>query len=299
MCSSDLDIMGRRFLWLEGEGVEVSAAPFRVLDTEEFRSSPFTRVCESGEPFRHRFDGPASADEDATIRDLRVQGATDYLASPLRFTNGEVHVATWASRTPGGFNDGEIAALQAVAHPLARVAEIRALRRTATNFLNTYVGAHAGERILAGRIRRGHTERIDAAIWLSDMRGFTTLADRLPPGDLIALLNRYFDCQVPAIHAAGGEVLKFMGDGLLAIFQVGHHGKDRAAVCRDALAAAHDVRARVRAVAGDSEAAGRSPVRFGLALHVGELLYGNIGGADVAKIGNPCDNRNEVISKGL
>ena len=112
----------------------------------------------------------------------------------------------------------QFADLESIIAPLTRVAEIRALRRTATNLLNTYVGRQAGERILAGKIRRGHVEEIRAAIWLSDMRGFTALAERLPPQDLVDLLNRYFDCQVPLILDHGGEVLKFMGDGLLAIF---------------------------------------------------------------------------------
>ena len=115
------------------------------------------------------------------------------------------------------------------------MAEIRALRRTATNLLNTYVGRQAGERILAGKIRRGFVEEIRAAIWLSDMRGFTALSERLPPQDMVDLLNRYFDCQVPVILDHGGEVLKFIGDGLLAIFPLSEDGADAEAVCGRAL----------------------------------------------------------------
>jgi len=116
-----------------------------------------------------------------------------------------------------------------------------------------------------------------AAIWLSDMRGFTTLADRLPPQALVDLLNRYFDCQVPPIREHGGEVLKFMGDGLLAIFPIGA-GADAGKVCANALAAAHAARAKVaelHATSGDD-----AGVRFGLALHLGDVLYGNIGSDD-------------------
>jgi len=164
--------------------------------------------------------------------------------------------------------------------PLARVAEVRALRRTATNLLNTYVGNNAGERILAGQIRRGDTQAIHAVIWLSDMRGFTKIADRLPPQTLIELLNRYFDCQVPAIQDSGGEVLKFMGDGLLAIFRVSQEDEELGKVCAGVLAAARQARANVAAadmtmLTGDSDG-----LRFGLALHVGEILYGNIGSGD-------------------
>ena len=110
--------------------------------------------------------------------------------------------------------------IEAILPPLSRVAEVRALRRTAISLLDAYVGHDAGERILAGRIRRGDTETIRAVIWLSDMRGFTALADRVPPQALIELLNRFYDCLVPPIEAEGGEVLKFMGDGLLAIFRI-------------------------------------------------------------------------------
>jgi len=204
------------------------------------------------------------------LRDLREEGVTDYVVSPLHFTNGEIHFASWATRQPGGFTDPEIAGIHSVIAPLARVAEIRAWYRVAGNLLATYVGKNAGERVLAGRIRRGDTESIHAAIWLSDMRGFTRLADSLPPQALVDLLNRYFDCQVPPILDDGGEVLKFMGDGLLAIFPIGD-GADAAKVCAAALRAAHAARANVAALHQSDG------VRFGLALHVGDVLYGNIG----------------------
>jgi adenylate cyclase len=136
--------------------------------------------------------------------------------------------------------------------------------------LDTYVGHDAGERILAGHIRRGDIEEIHAAIWLSDMRGFTALADTVPPRELIGLLNHYFDCQVPVILDHGAEVLKFMGDGLLAIFTI---AGDEAEVCKRTLAAARQAQTNVAAL-GRSAMPG---LRFGLALHIGDVLYGNIG----------------------
>jgi len=160
------------------------------------------------------------------------------------------------------------------------VAEIRALRRTAGNLLNTYVGRSAGERILAGKIRRGFLETIHAAIWLSDMRGFTALSERLPPRDLVDLLNRYFDCQVPPILAHGGEVLKFMGDGLLAIFPLSSDGGDAGEVCRRALASAREAKALIDALDAPAGVEGGDAIRFGLALHAGQVMYGNIGGGD-------------------
>ena len=127
--------------------------------------------------------------------------------------------------------------------PLARVAEIRALRRTADNLIDTYVGHQTGERILSGKIRRGYVEAIRAAIWLSDMRGFTALSERLPPQSLIDRLNLYFGCQVPAILDHGGEVLKFMGDGLLAIFPITEIAKPMRFAAALSLARGSSVRA--------------------------------------------------------
>ena len=126
---------------------------------------------------------------------MRAEGVTDYFA---------------ATREPSGFTDEQIADIEAIVTPLARVAEIRALRRTASTLLDTHVGHDAGERILAGHIRRGDNEEIHAAIWPSDMRGFTALADTMPPRVMIDLLNRYFDCQVPVILDHGAEVLKWL-----------------------------------------------------------------------------------------
>lgn len=271
-------IMGRGIRWRLGAGVTITEAPFEVFDSDSFRGSPVARVYEEARPIHLRLDG-TEARAFPQLAELRAEGGTDYLALPLLFSNGEVHVATWATRHRGGFTDRQRAALEAVNVPLARVAEIRALRRTAVNLLDTYVGNEAGARILAGHIRRGFTETIRAAIWLSDMRGFTTLADRMPPAALIELLNRYFDCQVPPILSHGGEVLKFMGDGLLAIFPLAAEA-DPKDVCRAALAAAAEMRSAVSALRDWPAPADNMTPRYGLALHIGELLYGNIGAAN-------------------
>ena len=130
---------------------------------------------------------------------------------------------------------------------------------------------------LSGQIRRGYVEAIRAAIWLSDMRGFTAISEKLPPQALIDRLNTYFGAQVPAVLDHGGEVLKFMGDGLLAIFPITGDA-DPAAVCRRTLSCARDVRSRIAGLPRAAET--DDPIRFGLALHVGEVMYGNIGGGN-------------------
>jgi adenylate cyclase len=270
------DVMGRRFLWQAESGVTTSEALHDLKETEDFKRSPFSTVYATRAALRRRL-----ADKDCPIdfdvlRDLLDQGGTDYAAFPLLFTDGSIHVATFSTQQAGGFSAPQFSDIESVISPLARVAEIRALRRTAGNLIDTYVGHQTGERILSGKIRRGYVEAIRAAVWLSDMRGFTSLSERSPPQAVIERLNIYFGSQVPAILEHGGEVLKFMGDGLLAIFPI-DGGQDAGAVCRRALECARAFRGRIAELprANDTDA-----IRFGLALHVGEVMYGNIGGGN-------------------
>ncbi|MDE2286029.1 MAG: adenylate/guanylate cyclase domain-containing protein [Hyphomicrobiales bacterium] len=271
------DVMGRRFLWQVDSGVTTSNALFAILETDDYRQSPFTTVYATRAPLRRRLADSNCPLDFAVLKDLKAEGATDYAAFPLTFTDGTIHVSTWSTRQPGGFTPKQFADLEAVILPLARVAEIRALRRTAGNLIDTYVGHQTGERIMAGKIRRGYVEAIRAAIWLSDMRGFTALSERAPPQTVIDVLNRYFGCQVPPILEHGGEVMKFMGDGLLAIFPIANDA-DADEVCRKTLACARDFRKRIAELPAPGE--GETAIRFGLALHIGEVMYGNIGGGN-------------------
>jgi len=259
---------GRAFVWRPGQactaceadhGADLGAA-----------SSPIRQVFETGRAHRNRLG--AGRDSTPYLDEVAALGMTDTIALPLRFTSGEVHAVAFQSDREGGFADAEIAAMEGVMAPLSRIAEILALRRTATNVLTAYVGRDAGARVLAGKIRRGDIEEIEAAIWFSDMRGFTALSNERTPSEVIERLNELFDCQLPAIERYGGEVLKFIGDGLLAIFPPRHGLR---ACCANALAASRD------AMAALAERNARSPdaLRFGIALHVGEVAYGNIGGA--------------------
>src|ERR1700751_1917672 len=263
-------VMGRRFIWRPGTKVEVSEAPFELLESANFLENPIAQVYATGRALRRKLGDPDCAVDFPVVSELRAEGVTDYLALPLFFPDGAIHAVTCPTRQAGGFTDAQIAGIEAIIAPLARVAEIRALRRVGSTLLDTYVGHDAGERILAGRIRRGDIEEIHAAIWLSDMRGFTALADSLPPAVLIDLLNLYFDSQIPVILEHGAEVLKFMGDGLLAIFATAGNEDE---VCRRALAAARQAQTNIAALASSA----MPGLRFGLALHVGDVLYGNIG----------------------
>ncbi|MDB5621104.1 adenylate/guanylate cyclase domain-containing protein [Tardiphaga sp.] len=271
------DIFGRNFIWRPGTEVEVGSVDFDIQQAPEFLRSPLAVVFQQAIEVRCRLDDP-SGERFPFFDDMRAEGVTDYIALPLSFVDGIIHASSWTTKQPGGFTDAQLADLKRVLPPLARLIEVINLRRTASTLLNTYVGSRAGERILAGQIRRGHTETMHAAIWLSDLRGFTALSDRLPPEQVVEILNLYFDCQVAAILKHGGEVLKFMGDGLLAVFPISDE-REAQAVCSRVLEAASEARAAVAAmefVAGDVT----ERFRFGVALHVGRILYGNIGGGN-------------------
>ena len=170
--------------------------------------------------------------------------------------------------------------MRAVVTPLTRIIEIINARRTASILLDTYVGNRAGERILGGQIRRGHTETMHAAIWLSDLRGFTALSDRLPAETVVDILNHYFDCQVAAIRAHGGEVLKFMGDGLLAVFPIDEYVGDIHQVCSSVLEAARESRASVDALQLSDRRRPSSISASASRCMSGQILYGNIGGGN-------------------
>jgi adenylate cyclase len=270
------DIFGRNFVWKPGAEVEVGTVDFGIQDSPGFHTSPLAIVFRQGLEVRSRADDP-EARRFPIVDEMRAEGVTDYIALPLPFTDGTLNASSWTTKQPGGFTDEQLNALRSVMPPLARYIEIISLRRTATMLLDTYVGNRAGEKIMGGQIRRGHNETMNAAIWLSDLRGFTALSDRLPAENVVEILNQYFDCQVASIRDHGGEVLKYMGDGLLAVFPIDEYVGDAQQVCSRVLEAARESRASVEALQYPfGEAIER--FRFGVALHVGRILYGNIGG---------------------
>jgi adenylate cyclase len=272
------EFYGINFIWKPGAEVQVGTVDYHILTSPEFHASPIIIVFQQGLEVRAHADDPASK-RFPIIDDLRAEGVTDYVAMPLLFMNGSINGSSWTTRQPGGFTEEQLGALRALTPALARYCEIVQSRRIATMLLDTYVGNRAGERILGGQIRRGHTETMHAAIWLSDLRGFTALSDRLPAETVVDILNHYFDCQVAAIREHGGEVLKYMGDGLLAVFPIDEYIGDDRHVCSRVLEAARESRASVDALhypIGENI----ERFRFGVALHVGDILYGNIGGGN-------------------
>jgi adenylate cyclase len=270
------NVIGRRFLWRQGAAVEVADRPHGLLEEPSYTDSPIARVFGGQGTIRRRLADPGCPNDFGILEELRAEGVSDYLVQPLAFSNGEIHAVSWTTTAAGGFSDADLEALGAIQAPLARLTEVYGLRRVATTLLDTYVGHGAGERILQGQIRRGDIERIGAVLLLSDLRGFTAESDRLPGEQVIGLLNAYFDGLVPAIEAQGGEILKFIGDGLLAIFPVAADPARASAAALAAVAAARTALAEANAA---RQARAEPALRYGLALHLGEVLYGNVGSA--------------------
>jgi adenylate cyclase len=269
-------VIGRRLIWEPGKEVQVDEASFTFAASAAFQSAPIQVVNKTGEPLRRQLHLDDCPNDFPAIDEFRREGLTDYLVLPMRFTNGEIHAVSWSTRRPKGFTEADITALKCINGPLARLTETYALRRVAGNLLDTYVGSRTGLRILSGHIRRGDMEEIDAAIWMSDLRGFTAMADTLSGEELMETLNAQFDCLVPPVGEFGGEVLKFMGDGMLAIFPIGDDRLMEDAV-GSAFTAALNARENLSALNVERKSDGKEPLSFGLALNIGRIHYGNIG----------------------
>jgi adenylate cyclase len=261
-------------LWEEGKGASERRNLANADTISRLERSPVKTVYEGGGPVRRDLAAPPEHDEYAIYADLRKEGFTDYLVVGVPFSDGSNKVLTLATRRPGGFTAGETAAFMALIPAFGMNLEIQALRRTAQTLLEVYVGRHAGKRVLDGHIKRGMGETIPAVIWVCDLRGFTRLSEDLPSEKLIDLLNGYFGVMCHAIEQHQGEVLKFVGDALLAIFPI--NSADPVQSCRQALSAARSAVTSIDAL--NVERIGEPAIVYGIALHVGDVMYGNIGG---------------------
>jgi adenylate cyclase len=271
------ELDGHAYYWRRGQAVEVRSAPAGLRERPEFRDNPMAIVYEQRKTLRVRLESVEP--EAPVLRQFKDEGATDYVALPLLFGNGHVDGLSVISDKPGGFSMADLDRMFLLQFAFTRIVESHALRDTAANLLDAYVGRAAGRRILAGEIRRGGGQTIEAVIWYCDLRGFTRASDSLPRDAVIALLNDYFDTMGNIVTDAGGEILKFMGDGMLAMFPVAVPS-ERAAVARQAASAANSVADAVTVLNRIREAADEPPVRFGLALHIGEVMFGNIGASN-------------------
>lgn len=284
------NLEGTRFRWIRGEGVDAASAPMGTFSTDIYTANPLPDVIENQTPLRRQLERSDCPQDYPIIGELRDQGFTDYLAQPLVFTSGETHACTWSSAHKGGFGDDDIAVLQQVNAPLARLTETYMLWLNAAVLLSTYVGRNSGGQILRGKVHRGDGEEISAVILFVDVKNFTQLSNEQSGHEVVTLLNDTFDCLVPPVTARSGEILKFMGDGFFAIFPY-----------KDDVSLVERTEAAIEAVQEGREALRQTErdIGFRAALHCGTFHYGNIGGADrldFTAIGPPVNYTARLLS---
>ncbi|MBS0517854.1 MAG: adenylate/guanylate cyclase domain-containing protein [Proteobacteria bacterium] len=277
---------GRIFRW-RGDGTEEE--PVREYGpsgegaaAESWQRSPFFHLLQTGgEELRRRIGFGEPADF-AIIQDMKDAGHTDYVVFVHRFARsgviGEMDCVSsaWSTRCAQGFSDADLAALRRLVPALALAIKSAALSQIARTLVEVYLGRDAGARVLDGRIQRGVADRIESVLWFSDLRGFTAITDTAPPDEIIPLLNDYADAVITAIRDAGGDVLKLIGDGTLAIFR----DDDPAVACAKALKAEFLMRRNVRELNARRAMEARPTTTVYLGLHIGEVFFGNVGSTD-------------------
>jgi len=278
----------RAFAWQRGQGVTMAERGHDVMQTDEYLKSPIAVIHEGVAAIRRQIELPETPMDFGILPELKAAGVTDYLVLPMRFTQGpgmgraagqNVSFMSFATDRKGGFRPDELNYLMELMPLIALRMELEASRRMTRDLLTTYLGQSAAERVLSGDLRRGRGYEVEAAIWLSDLRGFTQFSDRNETVEVVATLDRYFDAMAGPIQAHRGEVLKFIGDGVLAIFRV-EDGNTLEAACRRALTAAENAFAGLHELNQGRAIAGVAPLKIGLGLHVGKVVYGNIGSRD-------------------
>ena len=270
------ELSGSQLIWLEGSLNRTEIGRAGMSGREDYLKSPIYVVDTTNKPYRWHAADPIPDME--VIARLAGQGMTDYFVMPLPFQDASrTSTLSFATRAPGGFSDLDLERLAMAARLWTPYAERWVLRHIALDLLAHYLGRAPAERVYAGQIERGDVSTIEAAILICDLRGFTAMTDRSERGAIVALLNRWFEHIGAAIQGQRGDILKFMGDGLLAVFPV---EGDRAATCDRALDAALDALARTEALNAELAAEATAPLRFGIGLHWGEVEFGNIGTRD-------------------
>ena len=277
---------GTVFRWSD-DNVEENAATQYGRTTEgeaaaSWQRSPFFHLLQSGGEEMRRRIGFGDPVDFTSIQEIKDLGHTDYILFVHRFAEGatigemDCVYSSWSTRSAEGFSDADIAALRQLVPALGLAIKSAALAKVADTLVQVYLGRDAGQRVLKGRIQRGVADRIEAALWFSDLRSFTTITDTAKPTEIIPLLNDYAEVVITAIHEAGGDVLKLIGDGTLALFRTDDLGE----ACHRALKAEEIARHRVKELNERRRAEERPVTEVYVGLHVGEVFYGNIGSVD-------------------
>ena len=280
---------GMSITWTRETGAEVFYAALVDKEGSEFRVSPFYVMLSDGSrEWRLRLDRD-DIERFPLLMQLREKGFTDYLALIVAFGGAELHpqsldglATSWSTRAPQGFSASDVAAMRGVLTPLALVFRLAIKDQITKAALNTFHGPLVGGRILSGTIKRGDGERLAAALWYSDLRNSTGLADQLPVDAFLDLLNAYFDCAAGAVIEQGGQVLDIIGDAILAFFPAGDNGGTGA--CSLALEAAAGARERLAELKREGSGKARA-IEFGIGVHFGDVVFGNAGTPERLKFG--------------
>jgi adenylate cyclase len=295
------------FQWSRGDGLTHAALDPVDSYGPSFQRSPIRYLLEQNAlQARWKLEDPDVARQFVLFTELRAQGMTEYALRFVPFGQGravlQAAVISVATDRPGGFTDAEIDVVDRVLPALGVAAYRMGLSRVAAETLSAYLGPRTGARVLQGMIRRGESQVISAALLLADLRRFTALADRAPATEVVGWLNQHLECIGDAVTEHGGEILKFLGDGLLAIFPSENAGAERA--CDAALSAAVDARDRNSALNLRRATEGKPTLDLIIALHFGDVAYGNIGTArrlDFTVVGPAVNevSRMEALAKAL
>ncbi len=255
-------------------------ATHAIRQTERYIGSPLQAIYETHRRVHVRLDN-LPEDAHRAYTELAEDGFTDYLALPVLFGEKREPGAAIIINTKrqGGFNEADIESFRQIRDYLAPVLEVHALRHLARSLMNTYVGRRTGAKVLAGMIKRGDADVINAALWFSDLRDFTCLTETLPADQVLGMLNDYFEFVAAAVTAHGGEILRFIGDAMLIVFPIEGDTCAQTA-CRAALEAALDARNSLATLNHMRRRHGEPEIEFGVGLNIGEVVYGNVGAPD-------------------
>lgn len=271
---------GYSYVWRRDSPKLQAEAYFRDSEVgEDYLRSPFRYMRENEIPYlRQRVDGLEDS-EFPIFERFRRQGASEYLARLVKFDSNPLHtgmglIASWLTDQPSGFSEEQLALVEETFQTFALAMRTKQVRDMAATITETYLGRDAGRRVLAGALDRGEVTKLRAVILFTDLRGFTAMSEVLPGKEIVELLDQYFDVLAQPVLDRGGEVLKFMGDGMLAVFEI---NDDSDEACGRAMAAVLDANQRIEEMNARREASGEATMPADMVLHLGDVLYGNVG----------------------
>lgn len=303
-------LFARGYSWQEGiEGIAEFQATHAGLHRPQYQDSPFAAIFNGEGGIRRRLEGENVRLDFPILVELKAEGATDYVAVPMRFADGQINILVLVSVAPGGFSTDQLGHLYQILPNLGRLLEAHAQRTSARSLLQTYLGQGAGAMVMEGHVKRGDAEELEAIILMSDLRDSTTLAETLPKSEYLTALDDYYDCVAGAVIENGGDVLKYIGDAVLAIFPIHSTGSCATSAFDKALAALKDANRRMATVNEERQSrANAPPLKFGTGVHSGRLTFGNVGtqgrldftviGSDVnktARIASLCKTLGETV----